>query len=161
MEPRILTRQARARAGLTLRDLAAQAGTSSATLSAYETGAKDPRASTLLRVLTAAGTELRPVGVRPAGQRFVDLLCERIAELVVADPALLDRAREVLPRLEGRSSWAGTWATLLDAGPVVVVAVLTSTSPEASALKTDSPFALLDLISGEERLRLLEQTHAS
>jgi transcriptional regulator with XRE-family HTH domain len=144
-----------------LRELARQAGTSSATLSVYETRAKDPRASTLLRVLAAAGAELQPVRARSAGQRFVDLSCERMAELVVADPALVDRAREALPQLEARFSWAGTWAKLLDAGSVAVVAVLTSSSPEAAALKTDSPFALLGLISEDERLRLLELTHAS
>lgn len=155
-----MTRQARRQAGMTLRELAARAGTSDATLSAYETGAKDPRASTLLRVLAAAGTELRPVATRSAGQRFVDLLCEQIAGRIADDPALLERAREVLPRLEARSAWAGTWAALLDVGPVAVIAVLTSTSPEAIALKTDSPFALLGLVSEPERLRLLQLAHA-
>jgi transcriptional regulator with XRE-family HTH domain len=48
-------RRARTRAGLTLRALAARAGTSDATLSAYETGAKIPRVDTLDRILRAAG----------------------------------------------------------------------------------------------------------
>lgn len=156
-----LIRQARAAAGLTLRDLAARAGTSDATLSAYETGAKDPRTSTLLRVLEAAGFELGLRPARSAGQRFVDLLCERTAALVADDPSLLDAAREVLPRLEGRSAWADTWRVLLDAGPVAVIAVLTSASPEATALKTDSPFALLGLVSDEERRDLLEASRAT
>lgn len=156
-----LTRQARLRAGLSLRELARRAATSNATLSAYETDAKDPRASTLMRVLAATGTELRPVSSRTPGQRFVDLACERLAELVADDPSLIEEARRVLPRLEERSSWASTWRTLLDAGPVVVIAVLTSTSPEATPLKTDTPFALLGLLADEEREELLRVAHAA
>jgi transcriptional regulator with XRE-family HTH domain len=61
-------RRARTRAGLTLRALAARAGTSDATLSAYETGAKVPRVDTLDRILRAAGfaaaVDLAP---RPGG----------------------------------------------------------------------------------------------
>ena len=146
---------------MTLRELAARAATSDATLSAYETGAKDPRASTLIRVLAAAGTELQSIPLRTESERFVHLLCEQIAELIIADPALLDRARDMLPRLEGRSAWVSAWRALLDIGPVPVIAVLTSTSPEATALKTDSPFALLGLISEAERLRLLERARAA
>ncbi|MBK5223201.1 MAG: helix-turn-helix transcriptional regulator [Acidimicrobiia bacterium] len=48
-------RDARRRAGLSLRALAERAGTSHATLSAYESGTKVPRVDTLLRILRAAG----------------------------------------------------------------------------------------------------------
>lgn len=48
-------RDARRRSGLTLRALAALAGTSHSTLSAYETSTVLPRADTMLRVLEAAG----------------------------------------------------------------------------------------------------------
>lgn len=122
---------------------------------------EDPRASTLLRVLAATGTELRPVAQRTPGQRFVDLLCEHVAERVAEDPDLLEAARAALTRLEGRSPWAATWSHVLDAGPVAVIAVLTSTSPEAAALKTDSPFALLGIVPEDERLRLLELADAA
>ncbi len=47
--------EARARAGLSLREAARRAGTSHATLHAYETGAKAPSAATFLRVLDACG----------------------------------------------------------------------------------------------------------
>ena len=78
----VLLRTARTRAGLTLRGLAARAGTSHATLARYEAGAKIPRVDTLLRVLEAAGfaldTELerRPDdGDRRArGRELVDAL---------------------------------------------------------------------------------------
>jgi transcriptional regulator with XRE-family HTH domain len=156
-----MIRGARLRAGMTLRELAARAGTSDATVSAYENGAKDPRAMTLIRVLAAAGTELQPVPLRTGNQRFVDLLCHEIAARIAQEPELIERAREELPRLAGRSSWADVWTALLDAGPVAVIAVLTSTSPEATALKTDSPFALLGLVSESDRLQLLEIAHAA
>lgn len=46
---------ARLRAGLSLRELAARAGTSHATLLAYEQGKKSPAITTFLRILEAAG----------------------------------------------------------------------------------------------------------
>lgn len=50
-----ILRTARQRAGLSLRALAAVAGTSHATLAAYESGAKVPRVDTLDRILRATG----------------------------------------------------------------------------------------------------------
>jgi transcriptional regulator with XRE-family HTH domain len=70
MAPYQLIREARLAAGLTQAQLAARSGTSQATLSAYEGGAKSPSATTLARILAAAGRRLtttaasRPV-VRP------------------------------------------------------------------------------------------------
>ena len=64
MDSALLLRRARAQAGLSQRALAERAGTSHATLAAYETGAKVPRVDTLDRILRAAGyqpdVELRP-----------------------------------------------------------------------------------------------------
>jgi transcriptional regulator with XRE-family HTH domain len=48
-------RRARIDAGLSLRELAARAGTSHATIAAYEKGAKTPGAATFLRLLEACG----------------------------------------------------------------------------------------------------------
>lgn len=75
-------RTARRRARLSLRALARRAGTSHATLHAYETGAKDPTVGTLIRVARAAGfepdVELRPsvAGLDRAarGRELVDAL---------------------------------------------------------------------------------------
>jgi transcriptional regulator with XRE-family HTH domain len=50
-----LIRSARHEAGLTLRELAARAGTSHSTLAAYEAGRVSPNSDTLDRVLRAAG----------------------------------------------------------------------------------------------------------
>ncbi len=51
-------REARTRAGLTQAALAQRAGTSQSTLSAYESGRKQPSVLTLSRLLTAAGSRL-------------------------------------------------------------------------------------------------------
>jgi len=51
-------RRARRQAHLSLRQLARAAGTSHATLSAYEAGRKQPGVDTLTRILRAAGYEL-------------------------------------------------------------------------------------------------------
>jgi transcriptional regulator with XRE-family HTH domain len=50
-----ILREARAKAGLSLRELAARAATSHATLLAYEQGNKVPSTATFLRILEAAG----------------------------------------------------------------------------------------------------------
>lgn len=51
-------RRARRSAGLSQRELARRAGTSQATLSAYEAGRKQPSVVTMQRLLAAAGAEL-------------------------------------------------------------------------------------------------------
>ena len=79
-------RGARLRAGLTQHALAARAGTSQATISAYESGRKQPSLRTLERLLEATGSRLEvvPHGVAPreptpeqlarAGRRLVEVL---------------------------------------------------------------------------------------
>jgi transcriptional regulator with XRE-family HTH domain len=86
MEPAATIRDARRRAGLTQTELARRAGTSQATISAYERGSKAPSVETLGRLLAATGTRLTatpasaPV-VRPtkaqserAGRVLVDVM---------------------------------------------------------------------------------------
>ncbi len=51
----VTLRRARSAAGLSLRELAKRAGTSHATILAYEKGAKTPGAATFLRLLEACG----------------------------------------------------------------------------------------------------------
>lgn len=58
MDAAAILRRARLRAGLTLRALAARAGTSHSTLAAYERGRKVPSVETLARIVRAAGFEL-------------------------------------------------------------------------------------------------------
>ena len=58
MDAAATVRAARRSAGLSLRQLARAAGTSHSTLSAYETGAKEPTVATLDRIVRAAGLAL-------------------------------------------------------------------------------------------------------
>jgi transcriptional regulator with XRE-family HTH domain len=53
-----LLREARERAGLTQSALAARSGTSQATLSAYESGAREPTLDTFVRLISSAGSVL-------------------------------------------------------------------------------------------------------
>ena len=79
-------RTARRRAGLTLRELAGRAGTSHATIAAYEAGRKVPTVETFERVLRAAGfaatVDLVPAVGGPdrqdRGQELLEVL--RLAE---------------------------------------------------------------------------------
>lgn len=95
MDAATTLRTARQRAGLSLRALAERAGTSHATLAAYESGAKVPRVDTLVRVLRAAGFATDLVAVpradggdaarRAKGDELVAVL-----ELAAAFPARHD-----------------------------------------------------------------------
>ncbi len=82
-----LLREARRRARLSLRELAARAGTSHSTLSAYETGAKNPSVATLERLLRAAGFAL-DLELVPRPDRGREL--ERVLELAGHFPARHD-----------------------------------------------------------------------
>lgn len=86
MDSAATIRGARGRAGLTQTELARRAGTSQATISAYEHGRKVPSVETLDRLLAATGTRLTTVPasapvVRPtraqlarAGRALVDVM---------------------------------------------------------------------------------------
>ena len=79
--PEVL-RVARLRAGLSLRAAAGRAGTSHATLAAYEQGRKSPTVATLLRVLGSYGfsvdielcPRIRGTEAYPRGKELVDVL---------------------------------------------------------------------------------------
>jgi transcriptional regulator with XRE-family HTH domain len=87
-----LLRRARLAAGLTLRELGRRAGTSHATLAAYEAGRVSPGVGTLDRILRSAGfalqVELKPdaagADARDRGQELADVL-----ELAAQFPARL------------------------------------------------------------------------
>ena len=71
MDAAVIIRTARRQAKLSLRVLAARAGTSHATLSAYENGRVDPTTRVLERIIAASGRSLeatllgRPPGLIP------------------------------------------------------------------------------------------------
>jgi hypothetical protein len=120
-----------------------------------ESGAKDPRVATLAKVLAAAGSELEVRPRRTRNELFVDLMCERLAGIVLDDPSVLDRGREVLQSID--SAWVDVWRSLLNLGPVPVAAILTSPHPAARPLKADTPFAVLGLIDLAERREILDR----
>jgi transcriptional regulator with XRE-family HTH domain len=95
-------RGARRRAGLTQAQLAAAAGTSQASISAYEAGRKQPSVATLGRLLEACGARLE---VRPPARQRTRAQLERagrhLGEVIALAEALPYRPRRTLdfPRL--------------------------------------------------------------
>ena len=85
-------RRARRRAGISQAELAARAGTSQATVSAYETGRKAPSVATLARLLTATGSRLT---VEPGVLREVSRADHARAARALADVLAL---AEALPK---------------------------------------------------------------
>ncbi len=78
-------RSARSRAGLTLRELAVKASTSHSAIAAYESGAKSPSASTVDRIIEAAGFALdRQLSLRVRGDGRQDRGAELAAVLELA-----------------------------------------------------------------------------
>ena len=85
MNAAVVIRTARSRADLTLRALAARAGTSHSAIAAYESGAKTPSASTLDRIVQAAGFALdRVLSPRVRGNDRLDRGTELAAVLELA-----------------------------------------------------------------------------
>lgn len=98
-----LIKLARHDAGLSQRQLAKRAGTSQATLSAYEAGRKSPSLDTLARIVRAAGRDLRIQVV--AYDDHDDLIRAYEASLPEATRAALRRERSRL-RAEARGERA-------------------------------------------------------
>ena len=106
-------KRARLRAGLTQHALAARAGTSQATISAYESGRKQPSVTTLDRLLAATGSRLTVVGRdRPVREPTQDELARAdrsLQDVLVLAEALPVRHRPTLdfPRLVPRKPRSG------------------------------------------------------
>lgn len=155
---------ARLEAGLSQRGLAELAGTSGATIAAYELGTKEPRLSTLARIVEAAGMTIdwryQPAATRSVGMTREDArslaLHRVIATRLLADPnAVIAKARQNLRRMRHANSdgsadrWFDQWERLL-AGPISgIVAVLVSHDQEARDLRQVTPFA--GVLSDNER----------
>ena len=113
------------------------------------------------RVLAAAGAELDTRPARSANERRTDLICETLADRVLADPDVLHVARDRLAMLREvhgdrtADRWLDAWEHLLDAGPDAVAAVLTSLSPAARPLKSTTPLAGIGLIDETTRADLV------
>jgi transcriptional regulator with XRE-family HTH domain len=83
---------ARARAGLSQAELASRTGTSQATVSAYETGSKQPSVATFSRLLAATGTRLAvermPAPVAEPSSAELERAGETLAEVIALAEAL-------------------------------------------------------------------------
>jgi len=157
----------RVSSGLTLDELATRAGTSAPTLSDYERGTKEPRLSTVRRILEAAGHDLRltvePRGTTPAmtrKDRRSLALHRAVAAKLIADPdRLLSLARDNLDRLRAvhddgsADRYFAAWAALLDGPLDALLEVLTSERQHARDLRQTSPFA--GALADVERQRIL------
>ena len=156
----------RTESGLSQRELAARAGTSGATVAAYELGTKEPRLSTVGRLVEAAGMrlELRYEPKTP-GRGDADLTREErrslalhraIAAKLAADPApVLARARKNL-RVMRRANddgaadrWFGDWERRLRGPFAGLIEALVSHDQHARDLRQVTPFA--GVLSDEER----------
>jgi transcriptional regulator with XRE-family HTH domain len=96
MDTATVLREARHRARLSQSALAERAGTSQATISAYETGAKEPSVSTLTRLLAATGHSLELTARQPIRQPSNPELIRRgriLAEVLGLAEALPARRR--------------------------------------------------------------------
>lgn len=146
----------RRRAGLTLRALAKLAGTSAPTIATYESRKKEPRLSTLGRLIRATGAELHLV-VLPADvadpsltreQRRSLKLHRAIVSNLIADPdATLAIARRNVSRMRDANNdgsaehWFSAWEHLLDGPLELLISVMVSPSQRASSLRQVTPFA--------------------
>ena len=98
-------RGARRRAGLTQSELAARAGTSQATVSAYESGRKQPSVATLDRLLAAAGSQLV---VEPRQRPLVQVPEARLAKAGRGLVEVLALAEALPSRHEPRAALPAT-----------------------------------------------------
>ena len=97
MKPRAarMLRQARRRAGLTQRELAAKVGVPQSTIGRIESGAMDPRTETLIKLLRACGDDLeamRRIGMgvdRTLARALLELSEEERAEAVSSGALML------------------------------------------------------------------------
>lgn len=162
---RSIVRTLRHRSALSLRDLADRAGTSSATISNYETGRKEPRLTTLAHLAEAAGYEL-VVDIRPRlteQERLSLALGRAVADKLRSDPdRVLAVANQNLERQRAAdvaghaSQHHDAWEMLLH-GPVdALIAMLVTDAPIGRELRPTAPFA--GVLDDSERAAALAGT---
>jgi transcriptional regulator with XRE-family HTH domain len=163
VNPRTLLIAVRRASGLSQKALASRGHTSGPTIAAYESGSKEPRLSTLARLVESAGFRLR-LGVEPLvvperrAERRSLALHSRVFDHLLDDP---ERVRSMATRNlttmraanPDAERWLDEWELLL-AGPThELAAALISAGEHAQALRQSSPFA--GVLSPQERLEAL------
>ena len=158
-----LVHEARTRAGLSQRGLAELAGTSGPTIAAYESGSREPRLSTLARLVGSTGTQLvveLDDGMTRSDRRSLALHAA-IAQRLATDPdRVLQLARRNLKTMRGTASTRGayrlldSWAELIaDRDVAAITRVLRDTSEHARDLRQMTPFA--GVLNDKERVSVL------
>lgn len=112
------------------------------------------------RVRLEAVEELRRRGALTRAELRSLWLNRAVAARIARDPVgVLTHARANLDRLEQIhegtpvTTWLDQWRIVVDAGPERVMEILTSTLPEASELRQNSPFA--GVLPDDERSAVL------
>lgn len=149
-------RKLRRLAGLTQVRLAELAGTSQATIAAYETGRKSPTLRTLDRLGVAAGLEVAVEFVTPLSreERRSLALHEAIAGRLMDDPVrVVKGAKANLARMTSVHRHAlpllREWKRILDRPVGEIRDALVDPRPRARELRHVTPFA--GVLSGPER----------
>jgi transcriptional regulator with XRE-family HTH domain len=161
-----LVKAMRSNSGLSLRALAARAGTSAPNLVDYQAGRHEPKLSTLERLAEAAECDL-VVEVRPrmthAERRSLELH-RAVAEKLWLDPAgVTERALQRLERIRGVHSdgsadpYLDAWEGLLQGPRNHLVAMMVSSEQIARDVRQASPFAG-ELTDGE-RLDIIQRVY--
>lgn len=168
-----LIRDARARAGVGLRDLARRAGVSAPTVLGWERSEAQGviQIDTLRDALDALGMSLT-VSARPRASVVSRLerredrlgleLHRTIATKLIADPDVVLRvASENVPRIRGRvrgaaAAWVDAWERLVDERDLGgLVAVMLGTTRADIDMRSVSPFS--GLLTEDERLEVLRR----
>lgn len=163
-----LIRAIRSASGLSQRRLAEIAGTSGPTVAAYESGAKEPRLSTIQRLAGSVGLHV-DLRVSPAGRgaRQRARRERRSLALAAATTAAVERDFPTARRLAERnldradaqvgdnaaSRWIEEWRHVLDHGAAAVRRTLLDPSDHGHDMRQMAPFAGL-LTEGERAAAL-------
>jgi transcriptional regulator with XRE-family HTH domain len=159
-----ILRELRRLSGRSLRDAATLAATSAPTLSAYESGKKEPRLSTLQRLAESTGFDvvvsLEPRMTTP--ERRTLALHRAVAEKFRRSPQRV-RARAIRNLKTMRavdfdgyaSKTLDEWERLLKSEDDVLSDVLISVSSHARSLRQSSPFA--GVLSDNELRKVLNE----
>lgn len=145
-----LVLEARTLARLSQRQLADRAGTSGPTIAAYESGSKEPRLSTVRRIIRATGNEVHlSIGapLRRNEARALALHAVIVTHLQRSPRGVIELARHNLETM--RAASGGTvaaelldeWERLLNGPQRDLERLLTSRSERAHDLRQVSPFA--------------------
>jgi len=151
-----LMRRAREATGLSQRSFAALARTSGPTVAAYESGAKEPRLSTLERIAHAVGLEIE-IRLTPGG-RGAELrerrehrslaLAAATAAAVQRDFGRAQRLTEenlvLAEKLVGATSarrWLDEWRRAIESGPEAVRCALLEEGEHGHDMRQMSPFS--------------------